>query len=92
MSDPIVTTAGKQHLKQVAGQCHSDETRGSHTPHSVRGLSPHTGPDPGPSTPCPWKYKIEMVSSGFQEVYRLIDRTKLVTEISDIIDSLLLRF
>lgn len=47
MSDPIVTTAGKQHLKQVAGQCHSDETRGSHTPHSVRGLSPHTGPDPG---------------------------------------------
>ena len=33
-----------------------------------------------------------MVSSGFQEVYRLIDRTKLVSEISDIIDSLLLRF
>lgn len=34
------------------------------------------------STLCTWKYKIEMVSSSFQEVYRLIDRTKLVTEIN----------
>ena len=39
MSDPIVNTAGKQLLKQAVGQCYSDETSGSHTPHSVRGLS-----------------------------------------------------